>query len=248
MVGPTVPTWATEMKGGNISPTSPPSDDDADLASGLARWLTVHRRLTDTRVDDVRRPASGYASETVFAEATWSEDDSERRASLVIRMAPRTAATFVDYDLVSQWQAQMAAAAVGVPVADPVVETDAGWIGVPFIVMPRVDGHIVGSLAHRDPWLRSLTTADRGLVHDGILVAMASIHRADLEACARRSPTGQRRPSSSSGSEYLVVVEPRTPRARLGRGSRLVPPAPSRRRTSVDAAVGRRPAGEHGAR
>ena len=47
----------------------------------------------------------------------------------------------------------MAAAAVGVPVADPVLETDPAWLGAPFIVMPRVEGHIVGALAHRDPWL-----------------------------------------------------------------------------------------------
>ena len=69
---------------------------------------------------------------------------------------PPVVGTFRHYDLVAQWQAQSAAAAVGVPVADPVVETDTRWLGAPFMVMPRVEGHIVGALAHRDPWLGEL--------------------------------------------------------------------------------------------
>jgi aminoglycoside phosphotransferase (APT) family kinase protein len=42
-----------------------------------------------------------------------------------------------------------------------------------------VEGHIIGALAHRDPWLRGLTPADRGRVHDSLVSALATIHRAD---------------------------------------------------------------------
>ncbi len=148
---------------------------DDSLAEGLAGWLAQRRGLTDVAVGELSRPSAGYSSETIFADVTWA-GGGER---LVVRMAPPVVGTFEHYDLVSQGQAQAAAALAGVPVADPVVETDPGWVGAPFMVMPRVDGHIVGAMAHRDPWLRELGPADRGQVYDGFLAAMATIHRAD---------------------------------------------------------------------
>ncbi len=74
-------------------------------------------------------------------------------------MAPRDVGTFADYDLVSQWEAQIAASMAGVPVADPVIEVDTSWLGYPFIVMPRVHGHIIGQMADRDPWLRGFDSS-----------------------------------------------------------------------------------------
>lgn len=153
--------------------------DDAVLADGLSRWLADHRGLTDAAVGNLSRPSAGYSSETIFVDLTWSDDEGGHLAPLVVRMAPPVGGTFADYDLVSQWQAQTAAAAGGVPVADPVVETDTRWVGAPFMLMPRVDGHIVGPLDLSDPWLSGLTPAGRGRVHDGFLSALATIHRAD---------------------------------------------------------------------
>jgi aminoglycoside phosphotransferase (APT) family kinase protein len=95
-------------------------------------------------------------------------------------MAPSTASSFAEYDLVSQWQAQIAAASVGVPVADPVLETDTDWVGAPFIVMPRVDGHIIGEVVYRDPWLRGLSSVGRSQIFDDLLVMLATIHTADF--------------------------------------------------------------------
>jgi aminoglycoside phosphotransferase (APT) family kinase protein len=97
-------------------------------------------------------------------------------------MAPPGAGSFANYDLVPQWQAQMAAAEVGVPVADPVLETDTRWVGAPFIVMPRVEGHVVGALAHRDPWLGGLDPGQRAHVYDNLLATLATIHRAGVES------------------------------------------------------------------
>jgi aminoglycoside phosphotransferase (APT) family kinase protein len=154
-------------------------DGDAALASGLARWLTVHRGLPEPRIGEVHRPTAGYSSETIFVEATWADNGVEHRRSLVVRMTPSATGTFPHYDLVAQAQAQVAAAAVGVPVADPVVETDPRWIGAPFMLMPRVEGHLIGAIAHRDPWLGTLTPDERGLVHDGFVATLAAVHRAD---------------------------------------------------------------------
>jgi aminoglycoside phosphotransferase (APT) family kinase protein len=166
-----------------------PTEFDRGLAAGLARWMADHRGLADAVVGDLSRPAAGYSAETVFAALSFADDRGPQRRSLVVRMAPSEVASFPEYDLVPQWEAQMAAAAVGVPVADPVLETDPSWVGAPFILMPRVDGHIIGELVHRDPWLRSLTPGQRGDIFDRLLVALAAIHRADPGA----APTVPRR-------------------------------------------------------
>jgi len=163
--------------------------DDA-LAGGLARWLAHRRGLADPVVTDLSRPRAGYSAETVFADLRWTDDRGAHVEHLVIRMAPPEPASFAHYDLVPQWQAQMAAAGVGVPVPDPVLETDTGWVGAPFIVMPRMEGHIVGAMAHRDPWLTGLAPEGRERVHDGLLATLAAIHRAepdDAPAVPRRN-------------------------------------------------------------
>ncbi len=165
-----------------VGPSSPASVDDIGLANGLTRWLAHHRGLEFPEVGNLSRPSAGYSSETVFADLTWTDQGGPHLDRLVVRMAPPVAGTFAHYDLVSQGQAQSAVASVGVPVANPTVETDPAWLGVPFMVMPRIEGHIVGQLAHRDPWLRSLTTAGRGRVHDSILSALAAIHDAPTDA------------------------------------------------------------------
>ncbi len=153
---------------------------DEALTWGLAGWLRARFGMTDPFLTNLRRPTSGYASETVFFDVTWTEEAGERVAPGVIRMAPSTDGVFAHYDLGSQWQAQMAAAASGVPVADPVLETDPRWLGGPFVAMRRVEGHIVGSLIHRDRWLSALGPDEQARVHRNFLDVLATIHRAEL--------------------------------------------------------------------
>jgi aminoglycoside phosphotransferase (APT) family kinase protein len=190
-------------------------NDDA-LADGLARWLAHSRGLDHPEVGNLSRPTAGYSSETVFADVTWTGDGGTHLDRLVVRMAPAVVGTFAHYDLVAQGQAQIAVAAAGVPVADPTVETDPMWVGAPFMVMPRIDGHIIGALAHRDPWLRALTTADRAQVHDGFLAALAAIHRAAADA----APDVPRRDNGAEldfWGEYLAWSNHGTPVPALSR-------------------------------
>src|SRR4249920_1009806 len=88
--------------------------------------------------------------------------------------------TFRDYDLTQQTVAQRAAAAAGVAIAAPELVTDPQWLGSPFVVMPRVRGHIIGEVAALDPWLQSLTEDQRAQVHERFVAAVAATHRADL--------------------------------------------------------------------
>ena len=185
-----------------IDPTSPEVAFDAGLGDGLASWLAHHRGLTDARVAHLSRPSAGYSSETIFAEVSWSDDIGRHQDSLVVRMAPRDVGTFADYDLVSQWEAQIAASMAGVPVADPVIEVDTSWLGYPFIVMPRVHGHIIGQMAHRDPWLRGLDSSRRGCIYAGLLETLATIHRAD-PASASAVPRRNNQAELDHWDEYL---------------------------------------------
>jgi aminoglycoside phosphotransferase (APT) family kinase protein len=154
--------------------------DDAALAAGVQAWLSCHEGLDNAVVTGLDRPSTGYSSETVVVGVAWSVEGTPFHKSVVVRMAPPEVGTFRDYDLRSQWQAQMAAAAVGVPVADPVVETDPVWLGAPFMVMPRVHGHIIGAVAHLDRWLSGQSRFDQARVYRSFLTTLSDIHRADL--------------------------------------------------------------------
>lgn len=154
--------------------------DDVTLVAGLTRWLTERYGAETLTLSEVVRPSAGYSSDTVLVDATWSDGATTRCDPLVLRMPPVGAGTFPQYDLVPQLQAQLAAAEVGVPVPDPDVETDPSWIGTPFMVMQKVDGHIVGALAHRDRWLRELDLDKRGRVYANFVSTVASIHTADF--------------------------------------------------------------------
>jgi aminoglycoside phosphotransferase (APT) family kinase protein len=156
--------------------------DDAAIAAGIQTWLACHEGRDDPVVTGLDRPSVGYSAETVVIGVSWSVDGDRVETSLVLRMGPPQVGTFRHYDLVAQGQAQEAARRAGVPVADPVVETDPVWLGAPFMVMPRIDGHIIGAVAHLDRWLSGQSRFDQARLYRGFLVTLSDIHRAELDA------------------------------------------------------------------
>jgi aminoglycoside phosphotransferase (APT) family kinase protein len=160
-----------------------PRTDDATLVDGLAGWLARHHGVDRVVVDELERPTVGYASVTVLFRARWDRTQpvTER---LVLRMAPSPAGLFADYDLVAQQAAQESAAAAGVPIATPLVEPDPAWLGAAFMVMPRVDGHIVSEVPALDPWVTTFTVADQADLHAQFVGALGRIHAAAPDAAA----------------------------------------------------------------
>jgi aminoglycoside phosphotransferase (APT) family kinase protein len=158
--------------------------DPLVVADALARWTAEHRGVRDVRVLSAEHPSIGYSSETVLVDLAWHENGNERLHEFVVRLAPPTVGTFRDYNLTQQTIAQRAAQAAGVAIAAPELVTDRQWLDAPFIVMPRVRGHIVGEVAAFDEWLLSLTERERAQVHEGFIGAVAATHRADLGAAA----------------------------------------------------------------
>ena len=103
------------------------------------------------------------------ATSAWSQGGRSHRAEerpgelasverLVVKLPPAGPAIFPTYDFTLQARVQEAAAAAGIPTAVPARgEEDPSWLGVPFLVMPAVEGHIVGEVPALD---RRLTGAD----------------------------------------------------------------------------------------
>jgi aminoglycoside phosphotransferase (APT) family kinase protein len=158
-------------------------ENDAAIASGLAEWFRARRRRDDVSLGEFDRPSGGYSSETVFFDCTWVADGAPRREPLVLRTAPPGPGTFGRYDLAAQFEAQGAARSRGVPVAEPILEPDPRWIGTPFIVMPRIEGHVVDGITHGDRWLRQQTDGARHELYQNLLDAVTRIHRSDTDTC-----------------------------------------------------------------
>jgi aminoglycoside phosphotransferase (APT) family kinase protein len=158
--------------------------DPMVIGAALASWIAARVGVHDARVIKAEHPSTGWSSETVLVDLAWVGDRDEQTHEFVVRLAPPMVGTFRDYDLAQQAVAQVAAAQAGVAIATPELVTDTQWLGVPFIVMPRVRGNIIGEVAAHDPWLLSLTEQQRAQLHAAFVGAVAATHRADLKAAA----------------------------------------------------------------
>lgn len=161
------------------------STRDLDLlTAGLTRWWTERRDGGGLPLTVEPVTGSGYSNEMLFLQVG---DDV-----FVVRLPPDGAGMFPDYDLVMQAEVQSLVARFGVPVPAPIeVEIDAGYVGAPFLVMPRVSGLIPGDLPAFDPWIVEAGIERQRALHEGFLDVLATIHRVPLPAAP---PPGLRRP------------------------------------------------------
>ncbi|HUY21122.1 MAG TPA: phosphotransferase family protein [Acidimicrobiales bacterium] len=165
---------------------SQPRDLDA-LRHGLTRWLRSRRPdALDVRVAPLEQPATGLSSETLFLEVAW--ELGERAAprlehtSAVVRLPPNGDGLFPTYDLGMQGRLQAVLAGAGVPAVAPLaVEEDAGWVGAPFLLMPRVAGRVVQAEKPylRTGWLAEATPAGQAKLHAQVVDVLARVHRLD---------------------------------------------------------------------
>jgi aminoglycoside phosphotransferase (APT) family kinase protein len=160
--------------------------EDKVLSEGLARWVAAHPGEVPggsggddpapAAVTGVTHADGGLANETLLVELGPGRD------GMVVRLPPLDP-TFPDYDLAPQAAVQNAVAASGVPAPAPaVVETDASWVGTPFLAMPRVRGDIAGPAPVFDPFVRDADPARQLLLHDGLIDSVAAIHAVPWEA------------------------------------------------------------------
>lgn len=152
-----------------------------EVAEGVARWLSV-RRGEDVSGAALPPPRTGYSSETLLLRVSTATDQDE---GLVVRLPPAGPGIFPVYDLHRQAAAQNAVAAHGIPAPAPaVVEDDPAWVGSPFLVMPRVHGHVAGETVLADPFMADAPAEQQRTLQCSTLDALADVHRIDWRADA----------------------------------------------------------------
>jgi aminoglycoside phosphotransferase (APT) family kinase protein len=159
--------------------------DDAALHEGLDRWVAAHPGLVPgardadgppPRIAALAHAHGGMANETVLV------DFGPDHPGFVVRLPPLEP-TFPGYDLGPQATVQNAVAASGVPAPAPaLVVTDPGWLGSPFLVMPRVRGDIPGPAPVFDPYVADAPPEVQRRTYEGLLDTLASIHAVPWEA------------------------------------------------------------------
>ena len=156
------------------------------MAGSFADWYRAqHPGVTDVEVAAERVRGAGYSSDVVFMTVTASVDGEPRVDELVVRMRPTGPTLFQEYDLGMQAAVHDAVHAGGVPVPVPTTyEADERWLGTPFLVMPRVRGHIPGQLAAMDDWVLSLGEARQATMAASFVEVLAAIHRTPWQGTA----------------------------------------------------------------
>jgi len=152
--------------------------DPEELRLRLQRWFAA--RLPDAAgftLGEISAPGfTGFSSETMLVDGTWTEGGVANSGRWVVRSKPTEHQVFPEYDLHAQFRCMQIVAEVSdVPV--PNVrwwEPDSDVIGEPFYVMDRVDGEapsdnppytVMGFLADASPAeQRSLYEAEIGLL------------------------------------------------------------------------------------
>jgi aminoglycoside phosphotransferase (APT) family kinase protein len=161
------------------------STDVATLTSGLDSWLEQWQPTASagSRIEQIVRPDSGWSNNTVLLEVgpAFDLDDTGPLAELVVRIAPvPEVASFPVVDFAAEAAVMQAVRRSGSPVpAVLAVEQDRCWVGAPFLVMTKADGHSVGDAPSLDHWLMGLPVGVQRRIHEDYLDALAGIHRLD---------------------------------------------------------------------
>lgn len=153
------------------------------VLKGLQAWLDAQDPDSVSEVVGHQHPSAGYSGETILVDVRRSSAGSSGVERLALKLPPTGTGIFPTYDFTLQAAVQSAAAAAGVPVPVPVQnESDTRWLGVPFLVMPAIPGHIIDDVPVRDPWLTEVEPELNTAVHGSYFDVLADIHRVDWRA------------------------------------------------------------------
>ena len=149
------------------------------LRQGLGRWISAHPELVPGG-GDADGPPPGIAAlghaDGGLANETVLVDLGAGHPGIVVRLPPLEP-TFPDYDLGPQAIVQNVVAAAGVPAPAPaLVVTDPGWVGSPFLVMPRVRGDIPGPAPVFDPYVTDAAPGVQRRLCEGLFDTLAAVH------------------------------------------------------------------------
>ncbi|MFN8100125.1 MAG: phosphotransferase family protein [Mycobacterium sp.] len=150
--------------------------DLAETRTRLADWFTDRfgGAVSVSELQTANR-TSGWSSESLVFRA---ERDGAT-ADYVIRIPPAGGGMFAEYDLAGQTRTQELLHGYGIATPSPIhYEADLAWIGSPFMVMPRIVGHIPSDTTYASRgWLHDAGPAVQRRLHDGFLGTLAALQR-----------------------------------------------------------------------
>jgi aminoglycoside phosphotransferase (APT) family kinase protein len=150
--------------------------DLAATRTQLQAWFE-HRFTGDAVVSELRaaNKAAGWSSESLVFAAEVGGNASE----YVIRIPPSGGGIFREYDLGAQALTQELLHEHGIVTPSPIIyESDRGWIGSKFLVMPRIVGHTPSDTSYATKgWLHDAGPVVQRRVHDSFLETLATLHR-----------------------------------------------------------------------
>lgn len=159
--------------------------DPQVITQRLSPWLSdVLGGVGEVELGDIQMPsASGMSSETILFEAKWNAGGQYVTKGLVARIPPGEEGLFPDYDIAREGSV-MAAITEHTSAAVPKVvasETTGNVLGVPFLLLERAYGRVPSD----DPpfvtggWVTELSAAQRAIMFDNALRAIAEVQKAD---------------------------------------------------------------------
>jgi aminoglycoside phosphotransferase (APT) family kinase protein len=160
-----------------------PQRDLALTRKQLTDWL--RSRLPEAgelHVSELTGPGStGFSTDTLLLDLTWTEGSREHREELVARVAPTGRAVFPDYDLGRQFRLIHALEAC-IPVPKTRwLEEDETVLGQPFFVMEQIDGRAAPDSPpyHAEGWVTELSPEQRREMWWSGLDVLTTISRLD---------------------------------------------------------------------
>jgi aminoglycoside phosphotransferase (APT) family kinase protein len=152
--------------------------DERAIAEGFRSWLRDAGGHGGPEDLTLARPRAGHSNETLLVSA----GTGARSQRWVLRLPPRVALT-PDHDLGREAAVLTALADAGLPVPRPIAfERDERFLGSPFLVLPMIDGHVVGEAPVFDPWIVDSAPEAQARVQRGFVAQLGALHRLDPAA------------------------------------------------------------------
>ena len=152
----------------------------------------------------LRSPVAGDSSDTQLGEIVVERSGSSETIEAVLRLAPRGTAPFPDYDLGLQAHVMREIGRTGgLPVPEVLfLEEDPAPLGVPFLIMRRVDGVAPSDRPsyQGEGFYAEATTPQREHIWQGTIEAAARLHALDWRAIG-----GGRLPGTREGDDPRSV-------------------------------------------
>jgi aminoglycoside phosphotransferase (APT) family kinase protein len=155
----------------------------------LEAWLADRVGADCVTVEGLAPPPTGMSSETWLFEASWRGEAGAERLDAVLRAAPSGEGPFPSYDMALQFHVMDGVRRhTAVPVPEVLwLEEDPAVLGVPFLVMKRVEGEAPLDFRpsyHAAGFYRDASPADRRGIWQGVIDGLAALHAADWQSMA----------------------------------------------------------------